>query len=218
MIDWLTNWLKEIILIVLLASFVDLLLPNSNMQKYARLILGLLIILTIISPIFELFTENFSVSTFVKGIETEAYSYESNTDTTNLIGSKEYESKMVEQVEQSMMLELKGLLETKYAISIIDLELTANLVNNSWEIKKIILMIEEGRMEDNPSTSNEVAVIEEITEVEQVEININQQEVTEANNNESSDEHLANALKEEIHKEWGFPEEMIFIEILRSSN
>jgi len=219
MIDWLTNWLKEIILIVLLASFVDLLLPNSNIQKYARLILGLLIILTIISPIFALFTEDYSVSTFVKGIETEVNSYESNQlYSTNIVENNEYESKMVDQVEQSMLLELKGLLESKYEISIVDLELTANLVNNNWEVNKLLLMVKEGMELDNSITSNDVAVIEEVTEIEQIEIDITQQEIIQSKNNESDNAHLTNVLKEEIHKEWGLAKEIIFIEILGSSN
>lgn len=219
MIEWLTNWLKEIILIVLLASFVDLLLPNSNMQKYARFILGLLIILTIISPIFELFTDNYSVSTYIKGIETEAYSNNlAKLDSANGIENKEYEDKMVEQVEQSMLFELRGLLENKYEITIVDLELTANLINNNWEIKKLLLMVEEGKLQGNQTTGNDVAVIEEIAEIEKIEIDINKQEIIQSNNNGSSDNHLANALKEEIHKEWGLPEEIIFIEIIGGSN
>lgn len=219
MIDWLTNWLKEIILIVLLASFVDLLLPKSNIQKYARFILGLLIILTIISPIFELFSDNYSVSTFIKGIETEAFSNKSiNLDSSNLMGSKEYEEKMVEQVEQSMLSELKVLLENKYEVTIVDLELTANLVNNNWEIKKLLLKIKEGLLEDQ-ITGKDVTGIEEISEIENIVIEISQFEATEDDDkNQSSDDNITNALKKEIQKEWGLAEEIIFIEILSSSN
>lgn len=62
MIEWLGEWLKDIILIVLLASFVDLLLPNSEVQRYARIILGLLIILVILTPIIEIFDSDYSKS------------------------------------------------------------------------------------------------------------------------------------------------------------
>lgn len=218
MIEWLANWLKEIILIVLLASFVDMLLPNSNMQKYARFILGLLIILTIISPIFELFTDNYSITTFIKGIETEAFSNQSNKlDSANVVETKEYENKMVEQVEQSMLNELKALLEAEYEVIILDLELTANLVNNNWEIERLLLVIEEG-IQDNQIAMNEVAAVEDIAEVEEIVVEINQQDVTEVKNNESSNNRLITELKEEIHKEWGLAEEIIQIEIIGNSN
>lgn len=55
MIDWLSAWLKQIILVVLLASFVDLLLPNNAFQRYVKTVLGLFILLTLLSPLLSLF-------------------------------------------------------------------------------------------------------------------------------------------------------------------
>jgi stage III sporulation protein AF len=52
---WLTLWLKKIILLVLLAAFLDLILPNTSMQRYVKMVMGLIILLTIISPVFALF-------------------------------------------------------------------------------------------------------------------------------------------------------------------
>jgi stage III sporulation protein AF len=52
--SWLGDWLREIILVVLLAAFVELLLPSKSMERYARLVLSLLILLTLLSPIVSL--------------------------------------------------------------------------------------------------------------------------------------------------------------------
>ncbi len=52
---WLTLWLKKIILLVLLAAFLDLILPNTSMQRYVKMVMGLIILMTIISPVFALF-------------------------------------------------------------------------------------------------------------------------------------------------------------------
>lgn len=54
MLDWLAGWLRQIIAVVLLAGIVDLLLPNKAMQRYVRLVAGLIILLTILSPIIGL--------------------------------------------------------------------------------------------------------------------------------------------------------------------
>ncbi|WP_181151106.1 stage III sporulation protein AF [Paenibacillus sp. PCH8] len=51
---WLSSWLKELIMIVLLATFVDMLLPNRSMERYVKLVLSLLILLTLLSPITKL--------------------------------------------------------------------------------------------------------------------------------------------------------------------
>ncbi|MCP1421857.1 stage III sporulation protein AF [Paenibacillus sp. FSL R5-0490] len=51
---WLSNWLQDLIMIVLLATFVDMLLPNRSMERYVKLVLSLLILLTLLSPITKL--------------------------------------------------------------------------------------------------------------------------------------------------------------------
>ncbi|MDR9746910.1 stage III sporulation protein AF [Paenibacillus taichungensis] len=51
---WLSSWLRELIMIVLLATFVDMLLPNRSMERYVKLVLSLLILLTLLSPITKL--------------------------------------------------------------------------------------------------------------------------------------------------------------------
>lgn len=60
MIGWLSDWLRDIIAVILLAVLVELLLPNKAMQRYARLVIGLFILLTILSPILKLLQEDMS--------------------------------------------------------------------------------------------------------------------------------------------------------------
>lgn len=55
MLDWLSGWLRDIIAIVLLAAVIDLLLPNKVMQRYVRLVVGLIVLLTIITPLMRIF-------------------------------------------------------------------------------------------------------------------------------------------------------------------
>ncbi|GAK39905.1 stage III sporulation protein AF [Paenibacillus urinalis] len=56
--EWLSGWLRELILVVLLATFVDMLLPNKSMERYVKLVLSLLILLTLISPIINLINQD----------------------------------------------------------------------------------------------------------------------------------------------------------------
>lgn len=55
--DWLGDWLKSVIMVVLFAAFVDLILPGKALERYARLVLSLLILLTLLSPIITLITD-----------------------------------------------------------------------------------------------------------------------------------------------------------------
>lgn len=53
MVDWLGQWLKDIVLIVLFAAFVDLLVPDNALKKYVKLTISLMILITILAPLIE---------------------------------------------------------------------------------------------------------------------------------------------------------------------
>lgn len=55
--SWLNEWMREVIMVVLLATFVDLILPSRSMERYVKLVLSLLILLTLLQPIIKLFTD-----------------------------------------------------------------------------------------------------------------------------------------------------------------
>lgn len=61
MMDWLTEWLKQVILVILLAAFVDLLLPNQTMQRYVKTVVSLFILMVLLTPVFELFQRGWNV-------------------------------------------------------------------------------------------------------------------------------------------------------------
>ncbi|MTH52359.1 stage III sporulation protein AF [Bacillus mangrovi] len=54
--SFLTGWIANILLFILLAIVIDMLLPNSSMQKYAKMVIGLILIVIILNPVFQLFS------------------------------------------------------------------------------------------------------------------------------------------------------------------
>jgi stage III sporulation protein AF len=68
-VEWLSGWLKSIILIILLAAFADLLLPSQKMQRYVKTVLSLFILLTLITPVFELFNKDWNPDRLIAAAE-----------------------------------------------------------------------------------------------------------------------------------------------------
>jgi len=58
-LEFLREWVTNIILFILLATVIDMLLPNSSMQKYTKMVTGLLLIAIILTPIFKLISKDF---------------------------------------------------------------------------------------------------------------------------------------------------------------
>lgn len=67
--NFLTEWITNIIIFILLATVIDMLLPNSSLQKYVKVVISLLLISIILSPIMKIFSSDFesaiaSISSF----------------------------------------------------------------------------------------------------------------------------------------------------------
>ncbi|HEX7064584.1 MAG TPA: stage III sporulation protein AF [Bacillales bacterium] len=56
--DYLTSWISEIILLILMAVVLELLLPNSSLQRYVRMVVGLLLLLALLKPVLSVFDTN----------------------------------------------------------------------------------------------------------------------------------------------------------------
>ncbi|WP_174613772.1 stage III sporulation protein AF [Virgibacillus ihumii] len=69
----LVDWVSKIIIFVLLASIIDLLIPATSMKKYIKLVVGLILILILLKPVFYLFDVNIqqAVTTTFQQIEKE---------------------------------------------------------------------------------------------------------------------------------------------------
>ena len=51
MITFLKNWINQIIIAVVIATIIEMILPNGNNRKYIKMIIGLYVLFAIIQPI-----------------------------------------------------------------------------------------------------------------------------------------------------------------------
>ncbi|RTE09715.1 stage III sporulation protein AF [Paenibacillus whitsoniae] len=69
--DWLAGWLKTVIMVIMLATFVDLLLPSNTMQRYVKTVLSLFILLTLLSPVLQLFQKDWNLDRLIGQAESQ---------------------------------------------------------------------------------------------------------------------------------------------------
>ncbi len=56
MIDWISTWAQSIIIAVIIATIIEMILPSGSSKKYIKVITGVYILFTIISPVITKFT------------------------------------------------------------------------------------------------------------------------------------------------------------------
>ncbi|MGZ4106048.1 MAG: stage III sporulation protein AF [Tumebacillaceae bacterium] len=58
MMDFISHWLRGLILLIFLAIILDMILPNNAFQRYAKVVMGLMIIFLMLTPVMKLYGQS----------------------------------------------------------------------------------------------------------------------------------------------------------------
>ena len=125
--DLLASWISNIIIFILLATVIDMLLPNSALQKYSKMVIGLLLIAVIITPILRLLHTNFDdvlASATIQFEQGEAQSLGNLTESKKKEIQAAQSAYILEQMAVQLQAEAEEELMEKYQMEIQDIEVT----------------------------------------------------------------------------------------------
>jgi stage III sporulation protein AF len=150
---WLTLWLKKIILLVLLAAFLDLILPNTSMQRYVKMVMGLILLITIISPVFSLFRVSPEDLALRLNRYQDQFSNTPGEEWRSIAGrlAGQQDEQMTQYVEQQMEAAIRAQVKSDFGLEPRSVEVSLDVKNGEQpEIKQIELAIgEEQTAADN---------------------------------------------------------------------
>jgi stage III sporulation protein AF len=126
MTAWLSEWLRGIVLIILLATFVDLLIPNNSLGRYVKVVVSLIILLTILSPVISFLKDDKAVNQALiqaSGQEVDAHSLNlilmngakmrsDNDRSSTILVEQQVGSTMKAQLESALPLHVQEVLVT----------------------------------------------------------------------------------------------------------
>lgn len=237
MIAWLSEWLREIIAVILIAVFVELLLPNKAMLRYVRLVVGLFILLTILSPILKALESDFDTM-LDNGLETWSQSaaernvamqglddIERNAAKLSEIRDAEAAGLTERRLEDSLRSELAGRL--KAPVTDVDAELSWSVEDGvqSPRLDRVTVTLKPSGGGEDESVNSESKSVEEVQPVA-IDIQIEGDSVSDsvqggktADNGveESEEAWLAaapaetGAIRSFISQGWGIPAESIVV-------
>lgn len=143
MIAIISTWIKEIILVVLFATFLEMLLPNSSMQKFIRVIVGLFIMLAILNPVIDVI-QNRNALDQVPTISGNLDNSSAIVDQTHTMISKQeqlsvelYKKELAKQI-RALVIAIEGVADAKVSV-----ELDNNRPRQE-AIKGIVIYIQPG--------------------------------------------------------------------------
>ncbi|RNB81147.1 stage III sporulation protein AF [Brevibacillus fluminis] len=175
--EWLSLWLKKIILLVLLAAFLDLILPNTNLQRYVKMVMGLIILLTIMSPLFTIF--NLSQDQLALKMSRYQQEMTNTTDSdikglTNRILSTQDEQAH-QYVQEQMEAMIREQVKESYGVELAQVNVNIEKKDQAARIASIDLVVAE--QGEKPSVERVTPVIKPI---EPVRIEVGQEQAATA--------------------------------------
>lgn len=175
--DWISDWAGGIIIAVIIGTVIEMILPEGNSKKYIKMVIGIYVLFTIVSPIITKFTgESIQVS---EVLELDKYLAEAEeaAKAQNTI-QNDNQDNIMKVYLSGIKSDMKTKIEAKgYNVKSIDVGVTDD---ETYKIQYINLSVEENENisnpEENSGEDNEQNIIENtiepVEQVEKVEVNI----------------------------------------------
>lgn len=187
--DWLAGWLKSVIMVIMLATFVDLLLPSNTMQRYVKTVMSLFILLTLLSPVLQLFQKDWDIDQLIGQAEQRQNEktmlassgggnpYMKSLDVITQDAQKLQEAgqKQSQQMIQTQLAELmKEDLQKQTELIIQDVQVLAQIDNNGkpaiTKVRVTLDDIETTKPVKSTSASRSIAVMEPVKPIDPIRI------------------------------------------------
>ena len=150
MIEHISNWAEQIIVAVIIATLIEMILPNGNNKKYVKAVIGVYILFTIISPIFKngmnLDFEESNYERYFKPDETYMAMSESLVSHNNQSVEDIYKMNLKEDMKQKLQ-------EKGYKAEKMEVQIELKEEKNYGRVKETVLTISK-MQEDQKESSN----------------------------------------------------------------
>ena len=172
---------------IIIGTVIEMILPEGNCKKYIKVVIGIYIVFTIVSPVITKFTgENISVS---EELELDKYiqEAESSVATGNAINA-DNQNNIMSMYISGLKEDIAAKLKTKeYEVSNIEVEIadTENYTINSISLQAVRL--QEDKETDEPETQESVNTVKKIESVEKVDIDLDNSKTNEEHSNTEND-------------------------------
>lgn len=212
LIAFINSWVQGIILAVILATIIEIILPEGNNKKYVKTIIGIYIMFVIVQPLIsKMLNKDVNIESIIQNTTSTMSKLETNnniTIETNAYIEKTYKQKLEEDIKNKSSEKGYNISFLNLAIETGDSEEYGQINNIAMKIDKIDKTIEDER-EDKKGTTNNT-----IDNVKTVQISVLDNEIIDGNDdvkNTNISENEIETFKEYLSNVYGISKDKIQI-------
>lgn len=171
MIEFLSSWAKGLGLAIVVVSILEMILPNNRTKKYIRMVMGIYILFTIISP----FVKNKEIFNFNE-IDLDKYAA-TQTSTTEVVDQSSMDKRIQDLYIQELEKDITKKVEEK-GFDVTKCKVEAKISDNEDESKitKIKLNIQKSEKQNISDEENtdkiENKIVTEIQKIKPIDTNV----------------------------------------------
>ena len=157
--SFISSWAQGVIVAVIVASIIEMILPNNSNGKYVKVMIGIFVLFSIISPVVSRFKEGVkgtsSMDSYIDASSREIKQYPSknlnNEETIKLM------------YEENLKIDIKSKVSQRgYTVGDIKLDI---LNNSEYTLNKIELRITAKNEIQNQTTKSTTTIVENIANI-----------------------------------------------------
>ena len=192
MIDFISSWAQGLIVAVIIATIIEMLLPEGNSKKFIKIVIGVFVLFQIISPVVQALGNNNSgdLSDILQIEKYQNQLAEYENQSTNLASTNEKTTREIYlnnvKTDMTSKLEEKG-----YTVHSIEIE---TKTEESYTIEKISLNLEKAN-EEKEESKNENYQEQQVAQnvipintIEEIQIQIGEETSPEQEQQDTSSE------------------------------
>ena len=209
MINFLSSWVKNLSLALIIVSILEMILPNNKTKKYVRTVMGLYILFSIISP----FIEN-SSKINLNNIDLDTYTENTKTASSKVeeVDQTSMDNRINEIYKEELQKDITQKIEEK-GYKVETCKVVANISEKNSEIEKITVKINGKINEENDNdvknNTIENKIVTEIQKIQKVNIGVGENKENKEETNITKTD--IKVIKDFLIKEYGVSEKCLKI-------
>lgn len=198
MIKFINSWAQGIILVVIIATIIEIILPEGKNKKYVKTVIGVYILFTIIYPLINKFTKT-NINTLIENTTKQMSTYQEN-NSLKIDTDKYIESTYKKKIEEDIR---KRANEKNLNITSLNVYIETEDENRYGMLNSLVMKVEKN---ETSKKNNDVNQIKEIN----ISKNVQNNEIIE-NKDKTVTEKEINEFKEYINATYYLEKEKIHI-------
>jgi stage III sporulation protein AF len=208
MIDFLRNWVVNIVTLVVFVMLIEMMLPSGKVKKIVNLVTGFILVIGLINPVLELFEKEIDLKEF----QLAGSNYIDKKEV--MINSEVLEERQIRQItnayREKIIAQLKSVAKDIKEVKEAEADVIINEDYTSerfGEVKKVYLYL---------SLEDESEQVKHILEVKRVKVDIGQSVDNSDNKGleKQPDEKIRRELEDKVIKLLNVPKENIVISLM----